>query len=141
MQGAASEVARRVKALKIVEGICRTRPLSDIVTGTLRPDPLPETDEQWEAYVRRWGGIGYHPVGTCRMGADGDPLAVLDTQLRVRGIAGLRVVDASVQPEPVSANANEIGRGSCGERGGQAGEITGVAVTFKKKRRNEVIQS
>src|SRR3546814_20091261 len=106
LQSAASDVAKLVKALKIVEGICRTRPLSDIVTGTLRPDPLPETDEQWEAYVRRWGGIGYHPVGTCRMGADGDPLAVLDTKLRVRGIAGLRVVDASVMPEPVSANTN-----------------------------------
>nr|WP_276569238.1 GMC oxidoreductase [Sphingopyxis panaciterrulae] len=106
LQSAASDVAKLVKALKIVEGICRTRPLSDIVTGTLRPDPLPETDEQWEAYVRRWGGIGYHPVGTCRMGADGDSLAVLDTKLRVRGIAGLRVVDASVMPEPVSANTN-----------------------------------
>ncbi|HMO74610.1 MAG TPA: GMC family oxidoreductase N-terminal domain-containing protein [Sphingopyxis sp.] len=106
LQSAAGDVEKLVKALKIVEGVCRTRPLSGIVTGTLRPDPMPESDAEWEAYVRRWGGVGYHPVGTCRMGPDGDPMAVLDPQLRVRGIAGLRVVDASVMPEPVSANTN-----------------------------------
>ena len=106
LQGAQADVDKLVKALKIVEDICRTRPLADIVTGTLRPDPMPVDDAGWEAYVRQWGGIGYHAVGTCRMGPDGDPMAVLDPRLRVRGIAGLRVVDASVMPEPVSANTN-----------------------------------
>lgn len=106
LQGEQEDVDKLVRALRIVEGICRTRPLADIVTGTLRPDPVPADDAGWEAYVRRWGGIGYHAVGTCRMGPDGDPMAVLDPQLRVRGIAGLRVVDASVMPEPVSANTN-----------------------------------
>src|SRR3546814_18423160 len=76
LQSAASDVAKLVKALKIVEGICRTRPLSDTVTGTLRPDPPPETDEQWEAYFRRWGGLGYQPTGTRRMGAIGSHPAV-----------------------------------------------------------------
>ncbi|MEZ5709752.1 MAG: GMC family oxidoreductase N-terminal domain-containing protein [Blastomonas sp.] len=106
LQSAQSDVDKLVKGLKIVEGICNTRPLADIVTGTLRPDPMPKSDEEWEAYVRQWGGIGYHPVGTCRMGPDGDPMAVLDSRLKVRGIEGLRVVDASVMPEPVSANTN-----------------------------------
>jgi choline dehydrogenase len=48
----------------------------------------------------------FHPVGTCRMGHDGDPLAVTDTRLRVRGVAGLRVVDASVMPTITSGNTN-----------------------------------
>ena len=106
LQSAQGDVDKLVAGLKIVENLCRTPALAAIITGTLRPDPLPQNDDQWEAYVRQWGGIGYHAVGTCRMGADGDPMAVLDPHLRVRGIAGLRVVDASVMPEPVSANTN-----------------------------------
>ena len=49
---------------------------------------------------------GYHPVGTCRMGADGDPLAVTDRHLAVRGIDNLRIVDASVLPVMVAGNLN-----------------------------------
>ena len=50
------------------------------------------------------GGTVFHPVGTCRMGSDSD--AVLDPQLRVRGVEGLRVIDASVMPKITSANTN-----------------------------------
>ena len=106
LQGDPSDVAKLVKALKVVEQACAAPALSSVIIGTLRPDPLPRNDEEWEAYVRAWGGIGYHSVGTCRMGRDKDPLAVLDPQLRVRGVAGLRVIDASAMPEPVSANTN-----------------------------------
>ncbi|MDP3842985.1 MAG: GMC family oxidoreductase [Oxalobacteraceae bacterium] len=59
--------------------------------------------------ARAAGDIGttiFHPVGTCKMGRDDDPLAVLDSQLRVRGVAGLRVVDASVMPTITSGNTN-----------------------------------
>jgi choline dehydrogenase len=59
-----------------------------------------------DAFVRRKAESIYHPVGTCRMGRDDDPMAVLDPQLRVRGVAGLRVVDASVMPRLVGGNTN-----------------------------------
>jgi choline dehydrogenase-like flavoprotein len=63
-----------------------------------------QTDEQWADYLRRQSFRPYHPVGTCRMGCDES--AVVDPQLRVRGIAGLRVVDASVFPTITSGNTN-----------------------------------
>jgi choline dehydrogenase len=106
LQGSAEDVAKLVKGLQIVERACQAPALASIITGPLRPAPVPETDAHWEQYVRQSGGVGYHPVGTCRMGAKDDPMAVLDPQLRVRGVAGLRVIDASAFPAPVSANTN-----------------------------------
>jgi 5-(hydroxymethyl)furfural/furfural oxidase len=57
-------------------------------------------------WIRSSVWSGWHVSGTCRMGGDGDPLAVLDDRLRVRGVDGLRVVDASVMPTIVRANTN-----------------------------------
>jgi choline dehydrogenase len=56
------------------------------------------------AYIRSYASTVYHPVGTCKMGSD--PLAVVDAQLRVHGIAGLRVADASIMPSIVNGNTN-----------------------------------
>ena len=64
------------------------------------------TDDQIDAWVRATGETIYHPVGTCKMGAADDSLAVVDAELRVRGLAGLRVIDASVMPALVSGNTN-----------------------------------
>jgi choline dehydrogenase len=61
-----------------------------------------QSDEQIEDYVRKVGSTVFHPCGTCRMGED--DRAVVDSQLRVRGIEGLRVVDASVMPAMPSPN-------------------------------------
>ncbi|GLY02391.1 choline dehydrogenase [Actinoplanes sp. NBRC 101535] len=60
------------------------------------------TDAQIREYVRRWAKTDYHPVGSCKMGAD--PLAVVDQALRVHGIEGLRVIDASIMPTLISGN-------------------------------------
>jgi len=59
-----------------------------------------------ESYLRATCDTEYHPVGTCRMGPDSDPMAVVDAQLRVKGVQALRVVDASIMPNLVSGNTN-----------------------------------
>jgi len=62
------------------------------------------SDEQLLAYARQRGGTVYHPTSTCKMGVD--PLAVVDPELRVHGLEGLRVADASIMPTVVSGNTN-----------------------------------
>ncbi|MCR5879341.1 choline dehydrogenase [Phenylobacterium sp. J367] len=65
-----------------------------------------QTDAEIDAWVRRSAETIYHPVGTCRMGAAGDPMAVVDAECRVQGLQGLRVIDASVMPTLVGGNTN-----------------------------------
>lgn len=65
-----------------------------------------QTDAEIDAWIRRSAETIYHPVGTCRMGAAGDPMAVVDAECRVQGLAGLRVIDASVMPTLVGGNTN-----------------------------------
>jgi choline dehydrogenase len=62
-----------------------------------------------EELAKAAGDIGttiFHPIGTCKMGRHDDPLAVMDSQMRVRGVKGLRVVDASIMPTITSGNTN-----------------------------------
>jgi choline dehydrogenase len=68
------------------------------------PGERVKTDEDWLGFCRETGETVYHPTSTCRMGTDS--ASVVDERLRVRGIAGLRVVDASVMPAVVSGNTN-----------------------------------
>lgn len=65
-----------------------------------------DTDDYWECSMRHFTFTIYHPTGTCRMGPAWDPDAVVDPRLRVYGISGLRVIDASIMPEIVSGNTN-----------------------------------
>jgi choline dehydrogenase-like flavoprotein len=65
-----------------------------------------QSDAFWECVIRHYSQTIYHPVGTCKMGPDSDPMAVLCHDLRVRGVEGLRVVDASVMPNIISGNTN-----------------------------------
>ena len=70
----------------------------------LAPGPSVQTDEEIDAYIRAKAEADYHSVGTARMGSAGDPMAVVDAQLRVHGMTGLRVVDASIMPHLPGAN-------------------------------------
>jgi choline dehydrogenase len=70
------------------------------------PGAQVKTDADWDDFIREDASSAYHPCGTARMGADGDPRAVVDLKLNLRGIDGLRIVDASVIPALPSANIN-----------------------------------
>lgn len=89
-------------AARLARRLGRARPFSDLVEEELFPPPGVESDEELMQFVRETGGTVYHPCGTCRMGTDAG--AVLDPELRVRGVEGLRVVDASVMPLVPSSN-------------------------------------
>ena len=68
------------------------------------PGPAVATDEDIRRFTRENLGTGFHPAGTCKMGRD--RMAVVDPELRVRGVDGLRVIDASVMPTVISGNTN-----------------------------------
>ena len=78
--------------------------MSEWVVREVFPGPDVASDEELSAILRATHQTVYHVSGTCRMGADDDPMAVLDPQLRVRGVSGLRVVDASVFPTLTAVN-------------------------------------
>jgi choline dehydrogenase len=68
------------------------------------PGPGVQTDDEMLDHARRMGGTVFHPTSTCKMG--NDPMAVVDPALRVHGLTGLRVVDASIMPTVASGNTN-----------------------------------
>ena len=68
------------------------------------PGERVRTDDEWLAFCRATAETVYHPTSTCRMGVDAR--SVVDERLRVRGVAGLRVIDASVMPSVISGNTN-----------------------------------
>lgn len=80
--------------------------MADIIDAEVRPGPQVQSDEQWLTWMQPLLTTAYHPVGTCRMGRADDPMAVCTPDLRVRGIEGLRVIDASVMPNLICGNTN-----------------------------------
>ncbi len=96
--------AANVEGLKILRRILRAPALSAYVTDEVEPGANVTSDEELLNFCRQRGSTVYHPTSTCRMG--NDPLAVVDQKLRLRGIGGLRVIDASVMPDLVSGNTN-----------------------------------
>ena len=96
--------AANVEGLKMLRKILHAPALSPFVVEEVDPGARISTDEELLNYCRARGSTIYHPASTCRMG--NDPLAVVDQRLRLRGIEGLRVVDASIMPDLVSGNTN-----------------------------------
>ena len=72
----------------------------------IAPGADKQSDAEIDAHIRATMGTVHHPVGTCKMGPDTDPGAVVDGELRVRGVDGLRVVDASVMPDLIGGATN-----------------------------------
>jgi choline dehydrogenase len=102
--GDPQDVAGLIEAARLVRAIYDTPAMKERVLEEMRPGPGVQTDDEWARYLRTHTFRAEHPVGTARMGADED--SVVDPQLRVRGVRGLRVADASVLPTLVSGNTN-----------------------------------
>lgn len=102
----ATDTDRRVvmAGLRLSRRIARAPALAAYVAGEYWPGDAAESDEELVAHAARTGTTIFHPAGTCKMGAD--PASVVDAQLKVHGVGGLRVADASIMPTLVSGNTN-----------------------------------
>jgi choline dehydrogenase len=95
-----------VNAMRLTRRIVAQPALAKYSPEEILPGPEFRTDKELAVAAGKVGTTIFHPVGTCRMGTDNDPAAVVDSRLRVIGVEGLRVVDASVMPTITSGNTN-----------------------------------
>jgi choline dehydrogenase len=101
---APSDLAVLIAGLNFTRKILAAPAIARFSAGETLPGPAVTSDEAFADYARHYGTTLYHPVGTCRMGED--PMAVVDSRLRVRGLTGLRVIDASIMPTLTTGNTN-----------------------------------
>jgi choline dehydrogenase-like flavoprotein len=102
----ADDVQRLVRGFKVMRRLLQQAALARHGGVESPASRDAQSDEQIEQFIRRHADTIYHPVGTCRMGPDPAAGAVVDARLRVHGVAGLRVVDASAMPSVVGGNTN-----------------------------------
>ncbi|HUF30409.1 MAG TPA: GMC family oxidoreductase N-terminal domain-containing protein [Gemmatimonadaceae bacterium] len=95
---------RTLAGVRLARRVAAQKPLADLIRREIQPGPRVVDDDELLDWIRSTALSVYHQVGTCRMGSDND--AVVDPQLRVRGVEGLRVVDGSVMPTLTSGNTN-----------------------------------
>lgn len=100
------DMALQVEAVRYAQKVLKARPMSDIIDREIVPGPDKTSDADLEDHCRRTVKTNWHPCGTCKMGRDTDPMAVLNPDLTVRGVDGLRVFDASMMPNVPRANTN-----------------------------------
>lgn len=98
------DVRTYIELLKLVRRIAQQPSLAGLIVEEKRPGREAVSDDELLDYVRETGQTSWHPISTCRMGSDVD--AVVDAELRVRGLTGLRVIDASIMPTMASSNTN-----------------------------------
>lgn len=101
---ARSDVDVLIRGVEQVRLVASKAPLAEFISSELGPGPDAVSSAQLEEFVRRTATTGHHQSGTCKMGSDS--MAVVDDELRVHGLQGLRVVDASIMPKIVSGNIN-----------------------------------
>ncbi len=103
-----AESDRRVllAGLKLARKLMRTAPMMQYFDGEIYPGESVQTDDELMDTARQRGTTTFHMMGTCRMGPEHDPTAVVDHELKVRGVEGLRVADASIMPTMLAANTN-----------------------------------
>lgn len=106
--GHPDDLARTLAGFRFARQVLAAAPIREMVNQEIFPGAEVTSDDAIGAHCRRMVKTGYHPVGTCRMGHDDDPLAVLHDDLRVRGVQRLRVVDASMMPNIISGNTNAV---------------------------------
>lgn len=99
-----ADVATMARGLAAARDLAGSEAFAPYRAGELLPGPQVGTEGDLADFARRTAATAFHPVGTCRMGADGD--AVVDAELRVKGVGGLRVADASIMPTIVGGNTN-----------------------------------
>lgn len=99
-----ADMAAMVRGIELTREIAATEPLRDYLRGEAFPGPECRTEADIRAHIRVAAKTIFHPVGTCKMGIHGD--SVVDPELRVRGVDGLRVADASIMPTIVGGNTN-----------------------------------
>jgi choline dehydrogenase len=95
-----------VDGFKLVRTLVNARALDGFRGDEISPGSAAETDEQILAWIRGNSETAYHPIGTCRMGPADNANSVVDNELRVHGLAGLRIADASIMPTMISGNTN-----------------------------------
>jgi choline dehydrogenase-like flavoprotein len=103
------DTARLLRGFKLMRQVLAQPALARYGGKEVASSATAQTDAQIEAYIRQHADTIYHPVGTCRMGPTAQAASggsVVDAQLRVHGMEGLRVVDASIMPSIVSGNTN-----------------------------------
>ena len=93
-----------IAALRLARRIAEQPALAKLIVREVRPGPEAQSDEALLEHIAKLGATSYHPIGTCKMG--NDAMAVVDHELGVHGIKGLRVADASIMPTMVSSNTN-----------------------------------
>jgi choline dehydrogenase len=101
---ATADRATSIAALRLARRIAAQPALARLIVREVRPGPEVQSDAGLLEHIARLGATSYHPIGTCKMGSDA--MAVVDHELRVHGVEGLRVADASIMPTMVSSNTN-----------------------------------